>query len=86
MAVYDIESKICSVCPRRCGKPRGTGFCGMGEKPVIARVAPHFWEEPCISGTRGSGAVFFSVSRAASSLTFFSFPPHAAHSFVSLAP
>ena len=51
---------VCDVCPRRCRVPRGQGFCGMGEKPVVARAAPHFDEEPAISGTRGSGAVFFS--------------------------
>ena len=53
---------ICTLCPRRCGVDRAvkTGFCGMGERPRVARAALHFWEEPCISGTRGSGAVFFS--------------------------
>ena len=51
---------ICDICPRMCGVPRGTGFCGMGEDPVIARAAPHYDEEPVISGTRGSGAIFFS--------------------------
>lgn len=53
---------ICTLCPRRCGVDRSqrTGFCGMGESPRVARAALHFWEEPCISGTRGSGAVFFS--------------------------
>ena len=54
---------ICSVCPRRCHARRDgvhTGFCGVGDQPVIARAAPHFWEEPCISGDRGSGAVFFA--------------------------
>ena len=53
---------ICTLCPRRCGVDRsqGTGWCGMGESPRVARAALHFWEEPCISGTRGSGAVFFS--------------------------
>lgn len=52
----------CTLCPRRCGIDRSVkkGFCGMGETPRIARAALHFWEEPCISGTRGSGAVFFS--------------------------
>ena len=52
----------CCLCPRMCGVDRRTkrGFCGMGENPVIARAALHMWEEPCISGTRGSGAVFFS--------------------------
>ncbi len=38
----------------------GKGFCRMGERPVVARAALHFDEEPCISGSRGSGAVFFS--------------------------
>ena len=54
---------ICSECPRACRVTRDenhSGFCGMTEAPVIARAAPHFWEEPCISGTRGSGAIFFS--------------------------
>lgn len=52
----------CYLCPRMCGVDRrtGRGFCGMGEAPVIARAALHHWEEPCISGTRGSGTVFFS--------------------------
>ena len=51
---------VCDGCPRMCGVERGRGYCGMGERPVIARAAPHFDEEPAISGTRGSGAVFFS--------------------------
>ena len=53
---------ICTLCPRRCGVDRSvkTGFCGMKEMPKVARAALHFWEEPCISGTRGSGTVFFS--------------------------
>ena len=52
----------CDICPRHCGAERPSGFCGMGEDPVISRAAPHYWEEPCISGTdgRGSGAVFFA--------------------------
>ena len=54
----------CRQCPRNCGVCRtgtaGNGFCHMGELPVVARAALHFWEEPCISGTRGSGTVFFS--------------------------
>ncbi|MBO4925766.1 MAG: radical SAM protein [Clostridia bacterium] len=53
---------ICTLCPRRCGvdRSRTAGFCKMGENPKVARAALHFWEEPCISGKRGSGAVFFS--------------------------
>lgn len=52
----------CNLCPRECGANRNTapGFCGGGSVMKIARAAPHFWEEPCISGTRGSGTVFFS--------------------------
>lgn len=53
----------CTLCPRRCGANRAsgqTGFCGAGGTLKVARAALHFWEEPCISGTRGSGTVFFS--------------------------
>ncbi|WP_050697354.1 radical SAM protein [Anaeromassilibacillus senegalensis] len=57
-----IES--CRVCPRACGVRReadkGNGFCRRGAEPEVARAALHFWEEPCISGTRGSGTVFFT--------------------------
>ena len=53
---------ICTLCPRRCRADRAVrpGFCGLGEEMVVARVAPHLWEEPPISGSRGTGAVFFS--------------------------
>ena len=54
---------ICSDCPRACDALRGetgSGFCRMGAEPVLARAALHFDEEPVISGTKGSGAVFFS--------------------------
>ena len=56
-----MESK-CFICPRKCGADRSVskGVCGAGDKIKIARAAPHFWEEPCISGYGGSGAVFFS--------------------------
>lgn len=54
----------CALCPRRCGAVReadsGSGRCGMGADAVVARAALHFWEEPCISGAKGSGAVFFT--------------------------
>lgn len=62
----DTESCIladCSLCPRNCHVDRTagkTGYCGMDQKVKIARAALHMWEEPCISGTRGSGAVFFT--------------------------
>ncbi|MDE7245903.1 MAG: radical SAM protein [Oscillospiraceae bacterium] len=55
---------ICTLCPRRCGALRtetvGKGYCGMPALPAAARAGLHFWEEPCISGIQGSGAVFFS--------------------------
>ena len=55
---------ICHLCPRDCGALRteteGRGVCGMPAAPVLARAALHRWEEPPISGTRGSGAIFFS--------------------------
>ena len=53
---------ICTLCPRHCRADRSSrpGFCGLGEEMRIARIAPHLWEEPPISGTRGTGAVFFS--------------------------
>lgn len=53
---------ICRACPRECGIDRvsGAGFCRVGEEFRVSRIAPHFWEEPCISGSCGSGAVFFS--------------------------
>ena len=55
---------ICDLCPRRCGalrtEERGLGRCRMPELPVLARAALHRWEEPPISGTRGSGTIFFS--------------------------
>lgn len=54
--------KNCNLCPRNCGIDRTetVGFCGAGDKIKAARAALHFWEEPCISGTQGSGTVFFS--------------------------
>lgn len=55
--------KACRLCPRNCGVPResaGAGVCRSGERMRIARAALHFWEEPPISGARGSGAVFFT--------------------------
>ena len=55
--------RSCRLCPRECKVDRmagKTGFCGMTSEVMAARAALHFWEEPCISGTEGSGAVFFS--------------------------
>lgn len=61
----DITSLLtsCHLCPRNCGVNRingQTGYCGMPAEIYAARAALHFWEEPCISGTCGSGTVFFS--------------------------
>lgn len=53
----------CLLCPRKCGINRRTGHtgvCGVSSEIKVARAALHYWEEPCISGKRGSGAVFFS--------------------------
>ena len=54
--------KKCNLCPRDCGidRTKSAGFCGATDKIKAARAALHFWEEPCISGTQGSGTVFFS--------------------------
>lgn len=62
---FKIDSSsfsCCELCPRRCGVNRfeQTGFCGAGIRLRAARAALHPWEEPCISGVRGSGTVFFS--------------------------
>jgi putative pyruvate formate lyase activating enzyme len=53
----------CALCPRACGADRNggkVGFCGVGNLPKVAAVNLHHWEEPPISGTRGSGTIFFS--------------------------
>lgn len=58
---YLLES--CHLCPRRCGVDRlsgAVGACSAGLRPKLALAELHHWEEPCLSGTRGSGAVFFS--------------------------
>lgn len=55
--------KECRVCPRNCSVDRLSdqkGFCRAGAEIILARAALHMWEEPCISGKEGSGAVFFS--------------------------
>lgn len=55
--------KDCTLCPRECHVDRTagqTGYCNMTEELMVARAALHFWEEPCISGEKGSGTVFFS--------------------------
>lgn len=59
---YD-EYKSCTLCPRRCRVNRAAGergICGMTDELTVARAALHMWEEPCISGEKGSGTVFFT--------------------------
>lgn len=57
-----MDVSVCVQCPRKCSVDRTErpGFCQVPELPMVARAAAHFGEEPCISGTRGSGTVFFS--------------------------
>lgn len=57
------ELSNCTLCPRECHVNRNAGeigYCGQTAVLTAARAALHFWEEPCLSGTNGSGAVFFS--------------------------
>lgn len=54
---------LCNNCPRHCNisrKAQSAGFCRMPQTPVVAKVMLHPWEEPCISGKNGSGAIFFA--------------------------
>lgn len=59
---------FCNVCPRSCKVDRRqsihekgrAGYCRSGMLPIVSRAALHHWEEPCISGTRGAGTVFFA--------------------------
>ena len=56
------QTTNCKLCPRACGIDRSRGekgYCGMGDTILVSRCAPHLWEEPPISGTCGSGTVFF---------------------------
>ena len=58
--MYDLSS--CTLCPRLCHADRVQGpygFCRAGDKVLVARAAPHLWEEPCLGGPKGSGTVFF---------------------------
>ena len=58
----NTDNNGCNLCPRMCNVNRhtGTGYCLMTDRLKVARAALHMWEEPCISGERGSGAIFFS--------------------------
>ena len=54
--------KACTVCPRHCANDRLAGVlasCASGENPVVSACTPHFGEEPCLSGTKGAGNIFF---------------------------
>lgn len=57
-----IDMKKCMLCPRECQADRtlNKGYCGTTEEVYVSRVSLHMWEEPCISGDKGSGTVFFS--------------------------
>lgn len=63
---HEIKKRMeagCNLCPRECGVKRAAGergVCGQTDRIRAARAALHYWEEPCISGTAGSGTVFFS--------------------------
>lgn len=60
--------KDCHLCPRNCGVDRlagQKGFCGVDAGIMVARAALHMWEEPCISGKEGSGAMSLSYHRQA---------------------
>ncbi len=59
---YENVYEDCTLCPRACHADRrtGTGFCGAGAKLKLAKAMLHQWEEPCIAGKSGSGAIFFS--------------------------
>ena len=55
MSRLSYDPTHCTLCPRRCGgdRTRAKGYCRMPDRPVVARAALHFWEEPPLSGTRG---------------------------------
>ena len=62
MQVKEQRYENCILCPRECGVNRyeKTGACKVGAMLKVSRAALHMWEEPCISGTEGSGTIFFS--------------------------
>ena len=63
MTEEKLSYSSCTLCGRECKVNREAGqmgFCRAGTKMHIGRAAPHFWEEPCLSGSRGSGTIFFS--------------------------
>lgn len=66
MVEYKAEKAVravrCELCPRMCGvdRSKNKGRCGVGNEITVARAVKHMWEEPPVSGSRGSGTVFFS--------------------------
>lgn len=63
MNIWQKKMEHCTLCPRACGADRMAGqpgVCAQTAELKVARAALHMWEEPCISGTKGSGTVFFS--------------------------
>ena len=58
----NMENKKCNLCPRKCNIDRKItcGFCKAPDKIIVAKYQKHFYEEPCISGTKGSGTIFFA--------------------------
>lgn len=62
-SVFSPSSSPCNLCPRNCGARRATGqrgICGADDRVLLARASLHMWEEPPLSGSRGSGALFFT--------------------------
>lgn len=57
-----MDSKLCNYCPRECNADRSKGYgaCRVSQEITVAKIMLHMWEEPCISGQNGSGAIFFS--------------------------
>lgn len=61
--IPNLTVSPCNLCPRACGARRTAGqigVCGMPDSIHVSRIAPHLWEEPPISGARGSGTIFFT--------------------------
>lgn len=57
-----MDYQNCMLCPRRCGADRTAGrlgFCGCPDTALVAKTMRHYWEEPILAGTGGSGAIFF---------------------------
>ena len=66
MSEQMAEGIKCALCPRQCCVDRRNvrGYCGETEQVRVARASLHMWEEPCISGSAGSGTVFLPVVRS----------------------